>query len=597
MKKEEYKNINIFLNKKKLGEDLFAFEQSRQTEQNLNLEEDYFNSSLALDSKETSGFEKNLEQQLKKKKKEFEQETVLILNLGARSSLVQNVAYQVRKLKVYSEICNLSSLCFDRPLELEKFERKLENLNLKGIILCAESRKKDLSREEKQKSLYETVFKLKIPVLGVGATITEITTFFGGKVSSAYLDSSLLEAESSKAKLFVDPDSLLFSGIESEINSSMLNSEQITALPQGFKVIAHTSKLPIAAISHQEKQIYALQIDPKALSSNSRANEILVNFLHQICDCGVTWNYSKIKDLCIQEIQAQVAKGKVFFEFKNNLESLALCIVMNEAIGQRFSCVLVDHGLSNSNQNKKLVQFLRNSFRVRAYYIDAREFFFKELQNILENKQKKEIIQQLSKQILEKKFSEIGNFDFLADYSTYESLLSENLNFLNKKKIVLSKTQITQLCLEEGTQASFSLIKPFERLFASELKEIIKNTVTENILAYLEGSLPDEGFASCIKGEITPEKTDLISRAHNLLKEELEEQSEKFFRDPAEISLSLEDQSQEKNNKSYFLTIKVKKEKALANFISLEFFDKIAFRFVSELPSITKIFYDLTPAS
>ncbi|RKY83125.1 GMP synthase (glutamine-hydrolyzing), partial [candidate division KSB1 bacterium] len=171
------------------------------------------------------------------KESSLHREKILVLDFG--SQYTQLIARRIRELGVYSEIkpynFPFSEISSDPP---------------QGIILSggpASVYAQDAPLPDKR------LFELGIPILGICYGLQVIAHLSGGKVAGA------TRREYGAATLQILDSSDLFKEIPSPTRVWMSHGDHLSQLPPGFKVIATTANLPIAAIRHVKKRIYGIQ--------------------------------------------------------------------------------------------------------------------------------------------------------------------------------------------------------------------------------------------------------------------------------------------------------------------------------------------------
>ncbi len=157
-------------------------------------------------------------------------EKILILDFG--SQFTQLIARAVREANVFCEI-----IPYQKSFEFEP--------GLKGIILSGSPFSVN---EEKAPSVDIAAFIQKVPVLGVcyGAQLT--AKVLGGKVDKSN------KREYGRAKLHTLKEDILLKDVPDQSQVWMSHSDSITALPEGFEILAVTESIPVAAFKKNREQ-------------------------------------------------------------------------------------------------------------------------------------------------------------------------------------------------------------------------------------------------------------------------------------------------------------------------------------------------------
>ncbi|HVM33171.1 MAG TPA: glutamine-hydrolyzing GMP synthase, partial [bacterium] len=247
---------------------------------------------------------------------------IIVLDFGAQYS--QLIARRVREAKVYCEI-----LPFNAPLA------KILEKNPKGIILSGGPA-----------SVYapgaphvdKALFKTGIPILGICYGMQLISQALKGRVQKAS------KREFGLAPLHIKQSKLLFAGLPPTLSVWMSHGDQVTAIPKGFKTLASTSTCPFAAAYDEKTQIYGIQFHPEVVHTQ-KGSRILENFVLRIARAKPTWTMGSYEKVALAEIREKVGKGRVLCGVSGGVDSTVAATLLHRAIGDRLTCVLVDHGL------------------------------------------------------------------------------------------------------------------------------------------------------------------------------------------------------------------------------------------------------------
>ena len=187
------------------------------------------------------------------------QSKVLILNFGGQYGML--IARRVREFNVY---CELKT--FDTPIE------EIKKFSPSAIIFTGGPNSVYAENAPKPDS---EVFSLGVPVLGICYGCQLIAYTFGGKVESV---SAFGNREYGKTQTAFDDKCALFSGLPAKSITWMSHGDEITELPEGFRISAYSKHCPVAAIFNERRKIYGVQFHPE-VTHTVFGKEILKNFL------------------------------------------------------------------------------------------------------------------------------------------------------------------------------------------------------------------------------------------------------------------------------------------------------------------------------
>ena len=170
-------------------------------------------------------------------------ELVIVLDFGGQYN--QLIARRVRECNVYCEVKP-----YTMPLE------EIKELSPKGIIFTGGP---NSVYDEKSPHIAKEIFEMGIPILGICYGSQLIAYTLGGKVETAPV------SEYGHTEVTVETNDVIFNGVSPKTVCWMSHTDYIAEVPEGFKVTAHTPVCPVAAMSCDEKKIYATQFHPEVM--------------------------------------------------------------------------------------------------------------------------------------------------------------------------------------------------------------------------------------------------------------------------------------------------------------------------------------------
>src|ERR671923_1484002 len=125
--------------------------------------------------------------------------------------------------------------------------------------------------------------------------------------------------------------------------------DTVFAPPPGFSALASSNASPVAAFESPEHAIYGIQFHPEVVHT-PYGQDILKTFLRDVCGCDMAWSAASIVEEQIARIRAQVGDGKAICGLSGGVDSSVAALLVHRAIGDRLTCVFVDHGLMRKNE-------------------------------------------------------------------------------------------------------------------------------------------------------------------------------------------------------------------------------------------------------
>ena len=424
-------------------------------------------------------------------------DTILILDFG--SQVTQLIARRLREDGIYTEIlpCTASS---DR----------IAKLSPKGIVLSGGPNSVALADTPRAP---QAVFEMGIPLLGICYGQQTMCQQLGGKVEPGE------EREFGRADITVKAGSPLFDGIWSEGSDYpvwMSHGDRVVALPEGFDVIATSSGAPFAAIADETRQYYGVQFHPEVVHTPQGA-ALLSRFAKDICQVDATWSMGAYKERAIAAIRAQVGEeGRVICGLSGGVDSSVTAVLIHEAIGERLTCVFVDHGLMREGEAEEVVRLFGGQYNIPLIHEDASDLFLGRLDGVSDPEQKRKIIGATFIDVFDKAAASIDGAGFLAQGTLYPDVIESVSASGGPSVTIKSHHNVGGL----PDDMAMELVEPLRELFKDEVRTLGRELgMPENLIG--RHPFPGPGLAIRIPGEITREKCDILRRADAVYLDEI----------------------------------------------------------------------------
>ena len=499
-------------------------------------------------------------------------DNVPVIDFGGQYS--QLVTKRIRELRVYSELI---------PYDIDI--KKIKEKNPSGLILSG-SPYSILSDREKAPSIDKEIFSLGIPVLGICYGMQLISKIFGGEVASTEKN------EYGKTKVKLDLKSSLFKDLKPVEICWMSYKDIVVKAPPGFNIIASTRNLPIAGIEKPEEKIYGIQFHPE-VSHTASGMDILKNFLFEICGCLPSWTTVSIIEQQIKKIKEEVKGGRVICGLSGGVDSSVAAVLVNKAVGDKLTCIFVDHGLLRKGEAEKVVETFRENFKINLTHRDASDRFLSKLVGVTEPEKKRKIIGNEFIRIFEEEASKIKDANYLVQGTLYSDVIESGT-----KNAARIKSHHNVGGLPEDMK--LKLIEPLRFLFKDEIRKMgIELGLPDEIV--WRQPFPGPGLAIRIIGEVTKEKIKILQDADEIVVEEIKRAGlykniwQSFAILPDIKSVGVMD---DKRTYLYPIVIRaVSSQDAMtADWVRLPYkvLERMSTRIVNEVEGVNRVVYDIS---
>ena len=410
-------------------------------------------------------------------------QNIIILDFGSQTT--QLIGRRVRELDTFCEILPYNKFPVGDP-------------DVIGVILSGspysvhdpEAFKVDISQ-----------FVGKVPVLGICYGAQFIANTLGGKVEKA--DSR----EYGRAHLeSFDASNPLFRGFEPHSQVWMSHGDTITAIPESCRVIASTADVTNAAYASTEVPLWAVQFHPEVFHS-LQGKELLRNFVVDICGSTQDWSPASFVETTVEQLKEQLGNDRVILGLSGGVDSSVCAVLLNRAIGDRLTCIFVDHGMLRKNEFNKVMDAYKG-LGLNVIGVDASSKFFADLKGVTEPELKRKIIGRDFVEVFNAEAKKITDARWLAQGTIYpdriESLSITGMTIKSHHNVGgLPKEMKLKLC------------EPLQWLFKDEVRRVgYQLGMPDHLIK--RHPFPGPGLAVRILGDITPERVAVLQDADDI---------------------------------------------------------------------------------
>ena len=495
---------------------------------------------------------------------------IIILDFGGQYCHL--ISRRIRDFGVRAEV--ISSNVSARLLQADT--------SIKGIILSGGARsvyEKDAPKFDKN------ILNLPIPILGICYGHQLIAHLMGGTVVSGK------SGEYGLMKLNIKKGEKILAHPGTVKNVWMNHGDIVIRLPESFVSLASTEHSKIAAFAHKKQKVFGVQFHPE-VSHTEGGDQILKNFVFNICTCKKSWTSRVVSQNLIKETKEVIGNNTAIIGLSGGVDSSVAAALAVKAIGKKLIAVYVDTGLMRDGETKFIENVFRNK-NLNLKVIRAEKQFLHELKGISSSEQKRKIIGKLFADV----FYDIAkkeHADFLIQGTIYSDRIESGLTKHSSK--IKSHHNVGGL----PKSLKMKLYEPLKDLYKDEVRRLARDLGLPKEITTRQ-VFPGPGLAVRIIGEITPKRVKIVRQAGKIVEEELI--GTEFWNNiwmSFAVLLPIKSVGIQGDERSYKYPIVVRviesRDAMTANFSKLPFsiLERISTRITNEIQEVNRVVYDIT---
>jgi len=420
---------------------------------------------------------------------------VLVIDFGAQYA--QLIARRVREARVYSEVVpHTASVA-------EIKARDPQALVLSGGPASV--------YEDGAPQLDPALFDLGVPVFGICYGFQAMAQALGGTVERTGT------REYGRTELKV-----LGGELHSELPDThpvwMSHGDAVTRAPEGFEVVATSAGAPVAAFEDRARRLAGVQYHPEVMHS-PHGQQVLSRFLHDLAGIAPAWTPANIVEQLVAQVREQIGDGRAICGLSGGVDSAVAAALVQRAIGDRLTCVFVDHGLLRAGERAQVQRDFVSATGAKLVTVDAADRFLEALTGVRnpEGKRKiigREFIRAFEGAVRDALGAADGEVEFLVQGTLYPDVVESGGG--SGTANIKSHHNVGGL----PDDLKFTLVEPLRLLFKDEVRAVGRELgLPEEIVA--RQPFPGPGLGIRIVGEVTAERLATLRRADAIAREEL----------------------------------------------------------------------------
>jgi GMP synthase (glutamine-hydrolysing) len=425
-------------------------------------------------------------------------DTVLVVDFGAQYA--QLIARRVRECHVYSEIVPSTMPAQDMLAR-----------HPKAIILSGGP-----------SSVYAGgappappgLFEAGVPILGICYGFQLLVGELGGTVERTGL------AEYGATALESTGASRLLSGTPAKQQVWMSHGDTCTAAPPGFRVTARTAATPVAAVENPDRGLFGVQFHPEVVHTEY-GTRVLARFL-ELAGCRPSWTMLNIVEDQVAAIREQVGGSRAICGLSGGVDSAVAAALVQRAIGDRLTCVFVDHGLLRKGEAEQVEQDFVAATGVRLKVATEADVFLTALAGVTDPEQKRKVIGREFIRAFERAAREItaeaGEHGEACEFLVQGTLYPDVVESGGGTGTANIKSHHNVGGLPDDLK--FRLVEPLRALFKDEVRRVGSELGLPQAIVRRQ-PFPGPGLAIRIIGEVTAGRLAILREADAIVREEL----------------------------------------------------------------------------
>ncbi|WP_458319657.1 glutamine-hydrolyzing GMP synthase [Mycolicibacterium brisbanense] len=501
---------------------------------------------------------------------------VLVVDFGAQYA--QLIARRVREARVYSEVV-------PHTASVEEIKAR----DPQAIVLSGGPASVYADGAPR---LDPALFDLDVPVFGICYGFQAMAQVLGGTVEHTGT------SEYGRTELAVSGGDL-HADLPATQPVWMSHGDAVTSAPDGFDVIASSAGAPVAGFENRARRLAGVQYHPEVLHS-PHGQQVLTRFLHEFAGIGPTWTPANIAEQLIEAVREQIGDGQAICGLSGGVDSAVAAALVQRAIGDRLTCVFVDHGLLRAGERAQVERDFVAATGAKLITVDVADRFLQALGGVTNPEGKRKIIGREFIRAFEGAVRDtLGSSEAEIEYLVQGTLYPDVVESGGGTGTANIKSHHNVGGLPDDLK--FKLVEPLRLLFKDEVRAVGRELgLPEEIVG--RQPFPGPGLGIRIVGEVTAKRLDTLRRADSIAREELTAAGldQQIWQCPVVLLADVRSVGVQGDGRTYGHPIvlrPVSSEDAMTadwTRVPYEVLERISTRITNEVPEVNRVVLDVT---
>jgi GMP synthase (glutamine-hydrolysing) len=296
----------------------------------------------------------------------------------------------------------------------------------------------------------------------------------------------------------------------------MSHGDSVVRAPEGFAVTASSQRAAVAAFEDPVRRLAGVQYHPE-VGHSPHGQQVLERFLHEVAGIPAGWTTASIIEDTVEAVRAQVGDGRAICGLSGGVDSAVAAALVQRAIGDRLTCVFVDHGLLRAGEAEQVERDFVAATGARLHTVDAADTFLAALGGVTDPEQKRKIIGREFIRAFEQATADVAagaEVGFLVQGTLYPDVVESGGG--SGTATIKSHHNVGGL----PDDLEFALVEPLRALFKDEVRQVGAQLGLPGAIVARQ-PFPGPGLGIRIIGEVTRDRLATLRAADAIAREEL----------------------------------------------------------------------------